>query len=733
MPFRLLSFLGAFLLFALEPMIGKAALPAFGGGAGVWLACLLFFQVVVVAGYAYSHLALKLTGARLLRMHGGLICLTILLLGFAWFKGGSPFLPAWDGSNRLSTSVPLALLGRMTLSAGLGLLTLSTTSPLVQAWYFRAHDGQEPYHLYAISNWGSFAGLLAYPLVLEPLVGLRTQARLACLGFLVYGVLVLVLLRQASWKGPQPLLSEVPSSPAHGVAAWRPHVVWVGLSALGTLWLLCISGSLSTDIAAIPLMWILPLGAYLLTFVLAFRPRARPFGRTPILASVAVLSLFAVQLALPNLLEAFFPGLGSKDPGLPASTLRLLQWVQARPLLTVLFSLAALVSACFLAHTRLAALRPHGSRLTGYYLSMAIGGALGGLFVSLGAPLLFSQNFELPLALLAALWVGLLDFRQGAPHPTHHGLALATIGCAAGLLALLGGWSESSQLYFRDFFGTIRVYRPHPGLIQMAQGRTVHGIQFAKEPLRPAAYYGLESGIGLAMRTLQAERPALAVGVIGLGVGNVLGYGRQADCFTVYEISPKIIQISGMQGSQFKVASSTPARVDIQEGDGRILLARDVKLGRKFDLLLVDAFAGGSIPMHLLTTEALQLYLSSLKPGGILALHVTHRLPLERQVGAGLSALRVPAVQVRCGATYGRDKVGRTFLVEMPSIYWLASNSPDLILRPEILQKSVARLDPREALHGADLTAFGLQVPNIYQRPGRPWTDDKSSLVPLFF
>ena len=733
MLFYLLSFLGSFLLFALEPMIGKATLPLFGGGTSVWLACLLFFQVVLIAGYTYSHLVVKLDGANLRRIHSSLIALTILALVIAGFEGGSPFLPSPTGTGSHGHSVSLAIVGRLTLSSGLGLLVLSATSPLVQTWYSQVHGDQEPYHLYALSNWGSFAGLLAYPLLLEPLVGLRLQSWLAFLGFLTYGLLTLVLMGQVHRKTPAQIGVVASTSPTGPSPIWRVRLGWVGLSALGTVWLLAISGRLSTDIASVPLIWIPPLGIYLLTFVVAFGRNTWSLGRAPFLASVSILALFASYLALPNLLEAFSPGLGSQGPGFSAALLRLLQAMNGKPMLSVLFSLAALLSACFLAHTRLSALRPQTNRLTDYYLSIAVGGALGGILVSLGAPLLFNQNFELPLALIAVLWVGLLNFRQGANQSTPYGLALSAFGAVVGLLALLGAWSDASQLYFRDFFGTIRVYRPHPSLIQMAQGHTVHGIQFAKEPLRPAAYYGLDSGLGLAMRILQAERPALEVGVIGLGVGNVMGYGRPKDQFTVYEISPKIIQLSGLHGSCFQAASSTPAQVEVFEGDGRTLLAHDARQNKRFDLLLVDAFAGGSIPIHLLTVEALRAYLACLKPGGILALHVTHHLPLERQVGVGLDALGIPAVQVRCGPAYGRDKAGNTLMVEMPSIYWLASRSPEQLFRPEILQRSSSRLDPGDGLRRADLQGFKVLVPNLHPETGRPWTDDRSSLVPLFF
>lgn len=734
MLFRVLSFLGAFLLFALEPMIGKAVLPFYGGGAGVWLACLLFFQVVLLGGYGYAHAVAALGGKRLRRVHGSLLTLAILSAALSGLWGGTPFLPGSELPGAWIQPPPLAILVQLALCSGLGLLALSTTSPLVQTWYARRHDGQEPYHLYAISNWGSFAGLLTYPLVIEPFLGLRAQAWLAFGCFLMYGALCVALLwRVSAEPKPSPQAKNPGGTVVHATGRWE-FLKWIGLSALGTVWLLAISGKLSTDVASIPLLWIPPLALYLLTFVLAFGPEGKRIGSVSLVPAVSFLAAYAGYLALPMLLDACFPGLRSQDAGVASSLLRMLQWVNGKPLLSVIISLCALFAACLLTHTRLAGLRPHPSRLTAYFLAISIGGALGGVLVSIGAPLVFNQNYELPIALVVVAGVTLLVSREGGDHPDRVGLGLSAFTLSMGLVVILGGWTDGTQLHFRDFFGTIRVYQPHENLIQMAHGNTVHGIQFVKEPLRPAAYFGLDSGLGKAMRTLQSERSSLQVGIIGLGVGNAIGYGRAGDHFTIYEISPKIIQLSGLKGTIFKVASSTPASVEIKEGDGRILLNRDAAQGRRFDLLMVDAFAGGSIPVHLLTVEALQLYLSCLNPGGILVLHVTHNLPLERQVGIGLDALGIPAVEVRCAATFGRDKLGRMLMVEMPSVYWLASRSTKAIFRTEILQQSIAMLHPQEIAQ-TDLAAIRPLVPDMHPRykSARVWTDDRSSLLDLLF
>ena len=732
MLFRILSFLGAFLLFALEPMIGKAALPFFGGGAEVWLACLLFFQVVLLSGYGYAHAVTALGMVQLRRLHGALLGLAVLLAASSGLWGGAPFLPGPGLPGAGIQPPPIAILVQLSLCSGLGLLVLSTTSPLVQTLYLQHHGGREPYHLYAISNWGSFAGLLTYPFLLEPMLGLRAQAWLAFLGFLVYGGLCFSLLWSTPIESEAPKLADDTQRPEHSVSNRLAFLKWVGLSALGTVWLLAVSGKLSTDVASIPLLWIPPLALYLLTFVLAFGPAGKRLGATCLVPAITFLAAYAGYMALPMLLNALVPGLRSQDAGVASFLLRMLQGVSGKPLYSVLISLGALFSACLLAHMRLADLRPQPARLTAYFLAISVGGALGGVLVSIVAPLMFDQNYELPIALAIVAGVTLWRSRHQGDHGDRVGLGFSTVALSMSLVAILGSWTDGSQLHFRDFFGTIRVYQPHKNLVQMAHGNTIHGIQFVKEPLRPAAYFGLDSGLGKAMRTLQHERASLQVGIIGLGVGNAIGYGRKGDHFTVYEISPKIIQLSGTRGTIFKVASSTPASVEIKEGDGRILLNRDVAQGRRFDLLMVDAFAGGSIPVHLLTVEALRLYLASLNPEGILVLHVTHNLPLERQVGIGLDALDVPAVEVRCPATYGRDQQGSLLMVEMPSVYWLVSASPRMIFRDDILRQSVGLLKSDKVVQSVPPAAMSL-VPDMHSNYKffKPWTDDRSSIVDL--
>ncbi len=741
MQYRAMCFLGAFLLFALEPMIGKAILPYFGGGAGVWVVCLLFFQLVLLAGYAYAHFVAARLQFRVLRwVQGSLIALAILsaLVSVLW--GGTPFLPGPGLPGSTIHPPALAILAVLAMSSGLGLLVLSTTSPLAQMWFFRATGDREPYRLYADSNWGSFLGLLSYPLLVEPLLGLKAQSWLVLSGFTVYGAICLHILWKspdrvpvkAGEKSPAPLAGEA-SAPAD--ISFRAVAVWSGLAALGTVWLLAISEKLSTDVASLPLMWIPPLALYLLTYVLVFDGRLNLCRRWVNLLNIGVLGLYALFLSLPVFLYIYFPTLSSRDSGLLAGLLRGLQWMHGQTLFLVVFSLAAMLAACLLCHQRLAELRPHPSRLTVYFLAIAGGGALGGVAVSVVAPLLFNQNFELPLAILGVFGMALLGFRKIGRHASWTGLMISSAGIAAALVLLVGGWAETDQRHYRDFFGTVRISQPHRNLIQMTHGNTIHGIQFTKEPLRPAAYFGLNSGIGRVIRCLQAERPGLKVGIIGLGVGNTLAYGRSTDHFVVYEISPKVIRLSGLQGEIFKVASSTPAQVEIQEGDGRILLGKDVAAGKRFDLLLVDAFSGGNIPAHLLTQESLQLYLRSLEPEGVLALHVSHNLPLFRQVGYGLDALGLPSVQVRNEGTLGRDKEGKMLMVEMPSIYWLASRGPLQVFRPEILTGAVSVLNPGGSFERQELERFKplLQSPSAPSSHARPWMDDRYSLIPLLF
>jgi SAM-dependent methyltransferase len=730
MRYRVAIFLGAFLLFGVQPLIGRAILPLFGGGAGVWLACMLFFQLVLLLGYAYAHGLMAGRSAQAgARIHGGLLLFAAATLAWPVILGRVPWLPSLNSPGAGIPVTGLAILVVLAGVAAFPLVALSATSPLVQAAYARG-GGRDPFRLYATSNWGSMAGLLAYPLLIEPWVDLSVQAYGLTALFLIHGGLVLNLL----WTLPGGRIPEEPAVEVHmapdappDAGAW---LRWVGLAGLGTLWLMAVSQKLSTDVASMPLIWVLPLGVYLLTYILAFEGRwsvSTPAWRG---AMGLILLVFALSQSVATLVPSLGALLAKVWGGAPAAAVTLLKALQPGAFLGSAMGLAALFAGGILAHGRLAELRPAPSGLTRFYLWISIGGCLGGLIASLVAPLLFNQIYELPLVVLGSFLILLWGYRSATGRGRHLvELALAAGGVALVLLRLSSMAVDRQDHFARDFFGSVEVKEPHPSLRTLMHGTTAHGMQFIRNPLRPASYFGETSAIGRVLRSRQATAPRLRVGIVGLGVGNVAAFGRAGDAFTFFEISPKVIRLAGPQGTAFDILRSTPATVDVVQGDGRIAL--EAYRGEPFDVLLIDAFAGGHIPTHLLTREALRGYLRTLKPDGLLVLHVSHHLPLPRQAGANLRDAGLYGLYMTSGYVLGRGSDGSSIFVESFSQYWVAGRRADLVFRPEFLEAAHAAIGP------GDLGASPDPIPALGERGDRlvsglrPWTDERNSLTTL--
>ncbi len=728
----LASFLGAFLLFALQPLLGKALLPIFGGGAGPWIACMLFFQIVLLAGYAYAHgVGRGIGGKAFLRIHGALALASLAVL--AWgAAAGCPWLPPPDAEAG-TLYPPVAILATLGLRAGVPLVLLAATSPLVQAAFARLNPGKDPYRLYAVSNAGSLFGLLAYPVLLEPLVDMNAQAWVFALLFLLYLVLLFKLLAgvvgpmAATAAEPGPAPAEAPLRP------WRHRAAWMGFAALGTVWLCAVTNRLSTDVASIPLLWIPPLALYLITFILVFETRwsfTGPGWRLGLAAGVLFVAVLGGGGPLVNsLYDEFGPRvLQSLTPVVAALT-----WLHEHATLQRTLMVLGAAAGCLLAHGRLADLRPAPGRLTDFYLSISAGGALGGLFVSLGGPVLFDQDHELGLATaITGLYVA-HSFRTGRSRLKWPGLVCGALAASLSAYGVFKQATVRTRYVGRDFFGTVGVSLPHPKILALSHGNTIHGIQFLNDPLRPASYYGNDSGIGVVLRTLNAELPSLRVGLVGLGVGNTAAYGRPGDHYDFFEISPRIIEIAGTQGTFFSVLKRSPADIRVIQGDGRLMAAREARTHGPYDVLLIDAFAGGHIPAHLLTVEALQGYRAALKPGGLLVLHVTHDLPLDRQAGVNLRQAGLTALLIPNDAVLGRDRTGRETPVENTSLYWVAAADPARVFRPEFLHRARRiAVPPGKPL--PDPIAQGMadrfqgETSHI-----QPWTDQRHSLASLLF
>ena len=591
------TFVGAFLLFLLEPLFAKLILPWFGGSAAVWAVCLVFFQSALLLGYLYADI----TTRRLAPHHQSLLHIALLLASLA-------FLPvaAHSGWRPVAGSDPaLRILGLLTVSIGLPFVLLSATSPLVQAWHTRARPSTEPYHLFALSNLASLVALLSFPLLIEPHVTSHRQALLwsALFGFFV------ALCSLAAWMSrtahadnsiEAPLTAATPASGDISVGTIAPGAsekfLWLGLSACGSMLLLSVTNHLTQDVAPIPLLWTIPLALYLLTFTLAFH-------RSTLYSRWLMVRLLAVTLC--SLGYAIY------DPSFTES-------IQV----SVPVFCAGLFLCCYFCHGELARRRPSPAHLTTFYLMISFGGALGAVFVGLIAPHAFSAIYEFPLSLVvtallaaAALWSEGWITRA------------LWITAAIAMVVVLGrnirSYRKDAILTVRNFYGALRVKEFHDWLKQpyytLYNGRIEHGAQFLNPPqnLWPTTYYGPKSGIGLALDYYGGV--PTRIGVVGLGAGTLAAYGEAGDYIRFYEINPLARQLAT---ASFTYLKNTPAWTDIVMGDARLSLAADPP--QEFDVLAVDAFSGDAIPVHLLTKEAFALYLHHLKPTGILAIHTSN-------------------------------------------------------------------------------------------------------------
>lgn len=617
------SALGSYLLFTLELLVGRLLLPRLGGSPAAWNTALVFFQVALLAGYAWAGAGRRVGAAahrvaQLVLVVAGAALLPVALPG-SWAP--SPDAPAWS------------TLGVLTLRIALPFVALATTGPLLQVWATTwLPEGREPYGLYAAGNLGSLAALAAYPTLVEPSLGLRAQARWWSVGYAVFLVLLAACAVQAR------LERGAGSATRTGTArvGWRDRLAWAGLAAVPSALLLSVTRHLTVDVAPVALLWVLPLGAYLGSYVVAFATR-RPRWVRPAAGAACAASAVAVAVSV------------SGTPRLVGQLMVL--------------HLAAFACACVAAHCWLADRRPRVEALGSFYLWLAVGGAAGGVAVAVAAPVVFDRVTEYPLALAAAgaVGVGALGRRHvvlttvlalaggvgvHAAMRTFHGWVPTSQALLAGAAAAAVGavvvrrprlvavalvpavlWSahDPRPVLWRErtFFGVYRVTVNTRGDHVLGVGTTIHGVQRRDEGerQRPMAYYHPTAPIGHWFYDHQREGPR-HVGVIGLGVGGMAAWGRPGDRFDFYEIDPVMVDLA-RDRDLFTYLADSPAAIDIAVGDGRRELA--ARTDARYDLLLADAFGSDAVPTHLLTVEALRLYLDRLAPRGTLALHLSNR------------------------------------------------------------------------------------------------------------
>ena len=713
-------FFGSFLLFLVQPMIARMALPRLGGAPSVWNSAMLVYQALLLAGYAYAHWLTRLSGWQQRAVHLGLFAVASLSLPIGLVAA----VPPADANSFVW--VPWLLL----VSIGPLFFVISAQAPLMQSWYALA-GREDPYPLYAASNFGSFLGLLAYPLLVEPLLPLISQRWLWSAGYVALAALV-GLCALAPWR-PSAARSE---EPAAARPEWRQVGYWVLLAAVPSGLIMATTLHLTTDIVAVPLLWVVPLGVYLLSFSIAFatdRRRAAALTRlAPITLLIAACGLVADMSSLALAFGAF-----------------------------AVFNLFAVSVAL---HSALFERRPDAQHLTFFYLMMSVGGVLGGIFCALVAPLVFDSTYENLILLVAAalllprvqlfgwtdrLWrvgsraggltwwgsaavllISLGGFAlSSAGSGTSQTLAscliiaagLVAIGnrlfftaCVAALLLSSGGWeklelSASPGKMTRSYFGIYSIRSQDDDARLLVHGTTIHGIQNLGDGRRQrmaTSYYAPPSGVGLAL----AAAPnlfgrAARIGVVGLGAGTLACYAKPDQQWTFYEIDPAVVTIA-RDPSRFTFLSACLPDVPVIVGDARIMLERAPESGT--DLLVVDAFSSDSVPMHLLTREAFASYRRHLSPQGLLMIHISNRyLDLEPVIAAAAAT----------GGWHARYRFYQPTKREADANYgasmWVA-------LAPDAA--TLARLEQASTREWRALrSGKGFQ----------PWTDDHASFLPL--
>lgn len=800
--FTLTVFLSASLLFSIQPMIAKTLLPVFGGGSSVWTTCMLFYQTLLLLGYLYAHILMtKFSRRAQMVIHGSLLILALI----AGVMFDTPEAPA----QASTFPVPWLIL-QLVLISGLPFFAISSAGPLIQGWFSRTdhHRAHDPYFLYAASNAGSLIGLLAYPLIFEPNIGLMNQRRFWLIGF---GVFLFLAIYAAS-KTKKPVVETakqakrrrkeearaamVSPNPEAQVTedrlvrpiTWKRRLYWIYLAFIPSTMLLGVTTYITTDVVSLPLLWVLPLVLYLVTMIIAFGSHVeravKDFTRP-----MVMLVIGAMILLMANELHA-----------------------EGSMILIVLIELFLLTTIGIVCHGRLAMDRPAATHLTEFYLLMSVGGALGGLFNGIIAPLVFTTNLEYPIALVLSVsvlpWsadlVGLakskvrrikLFRRVGLPmialvyvvvmgvygqqisawvHELFTGEALGQVPVNMTLVAMISSvppllvylaWkdglacsltilipmvaiqynviSDSKTIYrARTFYGIHEVTEQHlfdevhervVKIHVIHHGTTIHGIQYLEPDLElePLGYYHFNGPCGVIMDTIKAMRPDGArIGIMGLGSGAISAHGRAEDEIVFFEIDPEVERIA-RDTRLFTFLEKAPAQIEVRLGDGRKLIEESEQANEaKFDLIHADAFSSDSIPTHLLTIEAINLYFDRLTDDGMVVLHISNRYldlaPLVYELA--MATTGIPPLILEDSDIPEEERMYR-----FPSVWMVIVKNPRTAIR--IAERAIERSREQhpEMTDEAEiekLSMCGVFIPQGENRV-RVWTDDYSNIITL--
>ena len=622
----------AFLLFEVQPIISKMILPWFGGSPMVWSTCLLFFQSLLLVGYAYTHILIKQKIPVQVALHISLLFIALVFL---------PIIPESQWKPNAVAEPTFYTLKLLMVHVGLPYILLSSTAPLIQAWYSQVYENRSPYRLYAVSNFSSMVALLSYPFIIEPAIDTPTQGMYWSYAFLGFTCIVSYLCYQRVsiyQHSPNKVEAKVSHELKEQELAKKPKffhfISWLLLPALASMMLMAITNHISQDIAAIPFLWILPLSLYLLSFIMCF-DSSRWYNRT-IFSCLTALSILAISLMQVKNINLF----GLMQIIINFTDLSRNIVLEGSLYFSVLFFI------CMLCHGELIKLKPPTKYLTSFYLSISAGGAIGGVFVALICPLIFTSYVEVKIGLILAyvlsLFVLILQIKQAISKKKKLTYIVTIVLLTASSFYIYQGQfkkQEKKPIYeTRNFYGGLSVIefdRKIPSLHRkiLFHGRINHGMQLLQPGKQQTAttYFTDSSGIGIAMQYYSYKGPK-HVGVLGLGAGTIATYGQKGDVYRFYELDPEVFNIAKQH---FTFLEKSKAEINVVLGDAR--LSMEAEAVQNFDILMMDAFTGDAPPVHLLTVEAFDVYLKHLKPNGVLAIHVSNRhldmAPLIAKIG----------------------------------------------------------------------------------------------------
>ena len=746
-------FVSAFLLFQVQPIISKMILPWFGGSPAVWTTCVLFFQLVLLAGYAYAHLLIRsVPPARQGVVHGLLLALAIFTLPITpteWWKPRDGSLPA------------LRILFLLAAKVGLPYFLLSSSGPLVQAWFARAYPRTSPYRLYALSNVGSLLALLSYPFFFEPLLGTTTQGWMwsgVFLGFaLLAGLLGWQVSKLVTWPGQmhdpeapnREIVEAEPSAektPAEAIPSGGLIFAWIALPALASMLLLAMTNHLCQDIAVVPVLLVVPLALYLISFILCFDSDF--WYQRKFWGPLGVVGILLLCVLIKGDEWKIFPFPWGIATWWTGSTWQVTKWLHTfvstnwakefndNLAFQGVVYVAVLFNICMLCHGELVKLKPRPQQLTLYYLLISVGGALGGLFVALICPYIFKLQYELSLGIVFGYVVAWIALANDGRHTWLAGRQwlqwIAAFVIMGGAVLVIGSTyekvAENTVAIVRNFYGTLTVKerlsdddgdgQREREAFSLVHGGILHGFQFTDEfrRLEPTTYYVNESGAGMAvghfprLKDAEGKNKGIRVGVVGLGAGTMAAHAKRDDVYRFYEIDPKVIAISDQFFTFRRDAQQRGAMTEVVAGDARIQMEQEKE--QNYDVIALDAFSGDAIPAHLLTVESMQLYLRHLRKDelghiqGILAIHISNRhLDLAPVVAALARKHELTAITISAnGSELDED----------------AFTGSDWIL-----------LTQSDAFLSQDIILATSQPLSVAQDDEVLWTDQHSSLLPI--